>query len=53
MLHLDAETVRARLAFPPLIDSLRTMFRAGCTAPVRHHHSLAAPLVAGRPAICC
>ncbi|MEC7571167.1 MAG: ornithine cyclodeaminase family protein, partial [Pseudomonadota bacterium] len=34
-------------AFPPLIDSLRTMFRAGCTAPVRHHHSLAAPLGGG------
>ena len=47
MLHLDAETVRARLAFPPLIDSLRAMFRAGCAAPVRHHHSLAAPLGGG------
>ena len=47
MLHLDAKTVRARLAFPPLIDSLRAMFRAGCAAPVRHHHSLAAPLGGG------
>ena len=53
MLHLDAETVRVRLAFPPLIDSLRTMFRSSCTAPVRHHHSLAAPLAEGRLAICC
>ena len=44
MLHLNAETVRARLAFPPLIDSLRAMFRAGCTAPVRHYHSLAPAL---------
>ena len=52
MLHLDAETVRARLAFPPLIDSLRAMFRAGCAAPCATT-SLAAPLAAGRPAICC
>lgn len=47
MLHFDAETVRTRLAFPPLIDALRDMFRTGCVAPVRHHHGLAAPAGGG------
>ncbi|MGB8843460.1 MAG: ornithine cyclodeaminase family protein, partial [Aliidongia sp.] len=30
------------LAWEPLIEALRQMFRTGCTVPARHHHTIAA-----------
>jgi len=44
---IDAATVVARLAPGALVDALERMFRDGCTAPVRHHHTLEVP---GAPA---
>jgi alanine dehydrogenase len=35
--------VVAALEFPALVESLRQMFRTGCEAPLRHHHTIAAP----------
>jgi alanine dehydrogenase len=35
--------VVAALDFPALVESLRQMFRTGCEAPLRHHHTIAAP----------
>jgi alanine dehydrogenase len=35
--------VVAALDFPALVESLRQMFRIGCEAPLRHHHTIAAP----------
>ncbi len=40
---IDAETVVTRLAPGPLVLALERMFRDGCTAPVRHHHTLPVP----------
>jgi ornithine cyclodeaminase len=40
---IDAATVGARLAAEPLIAALERMFRDGCTAPVRHHHTVPVP----------
>jgi ornithine cyclodeaminase len=38
---IDAETLHRLLDYPSLIEALRTMFRAGCELPARHHHSIA------------
>jgi alanine dehydrogenase len=35
--------VVAALDFTSLIEALRQMFRTGCEAPLRHHHTIAAP----------
>jgi ornithine cyclodeaminase len=40
MLSVSADEVHRRLDYPRLIDALRAMFRDGCTAPVRHHHTI-------------
>lgn len=40
---LDAEAVRAALPWPALVEALRTMFREGCAAPLRHAHAIPEP----------
>jgi ornithine cyclodeaminase len=40
---IDAATVIARLAPGTLVAALERMFRDGCTAPVRHHHTVEVP----------
>jgi ornithine cyclodeaminase len=40
MRTVSAEEVHRRLDYPRLIDALRAMFRDGCAAPVRHHHTI-------------
>jgi alanine dehydrogenase len=40
---IDAAELEAALGFGPLIERLRGMFRAGCEAPVRHHHDISVP----------
>ncbi|KAA5607653.1 ornithine cyclodeaminase family protein [Roseospira marina] len=40
MLHLDADAVERALSPRALVDALRTMFREGAEAPLRHHHTL-------------
>jgi alanine dehydrogenase len=40
---VDAATVDRLLGHSALIDALREMFRAGCTVPVRHHHTVPVP----------
>ncbi len=40
---LDAAAIRAALDRTSLIDALAAMFREGCEAPVRHHHTVAVP----------
>jgi alanine dehydrogenase len=40
---IDAATVAACLTPDRLLPALERMFRDGCTAPVRHHHSVAVP----------
>src|SRR5579883_2906564 len=35
--------VVAALDFPALVEQLRQMFRTGCTAPLRHHHTVPTP----------
>lgn len=40
MRTIGAEEVHRRLDYPRLIDALRTLFRDGCAAPVRHHHTI-------------
>jgi ornithine cyclodeaminase len=40
---LGPSEVHAALDFPSLVESLRQMFRSGCEAPVRHHHSVPVP----------
>jgi len=37
---LDRAAVDAALPFPALIEALRRGFVEGCTAPVRHHHTV-------------
>jgi ornithine cyclodeaminase len=39
----DAAAVAATLQPAALVPALERMFRAGCTAPVRHHHNLPVP----------
>ncbi len=38
---IDSETTRRRLAFPPLIAALRSLFVADCEVPLRHTHRIA------------
>jgi alanine dehydrogenase len=40
---IDAATVVTRLAPTALVSALERMFRDGCTAPVRHHHTIPVP----------
>jgi alanine dehydrogenase len=40
---IDAAELEAVLGFGPLIERLRGMFRAGCEAPMRHHHDIPVP----------
>jgi ornithine cyclodeaminase len=42
VITLNAEEARAALDLPSVIEALRVMFREGCEAPVRHHHTIAA-----------
>ena len=43
MQHFDADFVRARLNTSALLDALQSLFQHGCTAPVRHAHTLPVP----------
>jgi ornithine cyclodeaminase len=40
---IDAATVVTRLTPKALVSALERMFRDGCTAPVRHHHTIPVP----------
>jgi ornithine cyclodeaminase len=40
---IDAPAVAARLPPARLLPALERMFRDGCTAPVRHHHTIEVP----------
>ena len=40
---IDAETVATRLQPEALVAALARMFRDGCSAPVRHHHTVPVP----------
>ena len=40
---IDAATVVTRLTPDALVSALERMFRDGCTAPVRHHHTVPVP----------
>jgi alanine dehydrogenase len=40
---IDAATVAARLDPARLLPALEHMFRDGCTAPTRHHHTIGVP----------
>jgi ornithine cyclodeaminase/alanine dehydrogenase-like protein (mu-crystallin family) len=42
-IHLSADDLRGVLDHVSLIDALADMFRDGCEAPVRHHHSISVP----------
>lgn len=37
---ISAAELEAVLDFGPLVERLRRMFRSGCEAPVRHHHTV-------------
>ena len=39
----DAAAVAATLTPDALVPALERMFRSGCTAPVRHHHTIPVP----------
>ncbi|MCG8690009.1 MAG: ornithine cyclodeaminase family protein [Minwuiales bacterium] len=43
MNFVTAEQVHAALDYPTLTDRLDAGFRAGCEAPLRHHHAVATP----------
>jgi ornithine cyclodeaminase len=43
MQHFDAAFVRARLNTAALLDALQSLFQHGCTAPIRHAHTLPVP----------
>ncbi len=43
MLTLTADDLRLLLDRASLIDAIGTMFREGCEAPVRHHHTMPVP----------
>lgn len=45
---LNDADVRDLLDWPSLIEALETIFRTGCTTPVRHHHNV--PVAAERDA---
>src|SRR5260370_15786900 len=46
---ISGDEIHRLLDFPSLIDALRAMFRDGCEAPARHHHSVAAAAEGGTP----
>jgi alanine dehydrogenase len=39
---VGAEDVHRTLDYPGLVDAIAAMFRAGCEAPLRHHHAIGA-----------
>jgi ornithine cyclodeaminase/alanine dehydrogenase-like protein (mu-crystallin family) len=43
VITLTAEDVRRHLDRRSLVDALEDIFRDGCEAPVRHHHTVAVP----------
>ncbi|MBS0396590.1 MAG: ornithine cyclodeaminase family protein, partial [Proteobacteria bacterium] len=43
MRTVDAATTAALLAPAALLPALERLFRDGCTAPVRHHHTVPVP----------
>jgi len=49
--------VTAALDFTSLVEALRQMFRTGCEAPLRHHHTISDPAAkdhpGGRTRPCC
>ncbi|MBV9824432.1 MAG: ornithine cyclodeaminase family protein [Alphaproteobacteria bacterium] len=44
---VSAEEVHRTLDYPALVEALRSMFRAGCEAPPRHHHAIASTVAGG------
>lgn len=40
---IDANSVAKALPYDALIEALRSMFRDGCTVPLRHHHGVEVP----------
>jgi ornithine cyclodeaminase len=40
---ITAEEIERVLTYPALVEALREAFRAGITAPVRHHHTVPQP----------
>lgn len=43
-MHLIDAAATARMLAPlPLVDALQSMFRHGCTMPIRHHHTIPVP----------
>src|SRR5712692_2467902 len=46
---ISGDEIHRLLDFPSLIDALRAMFRDGCEAPARHHHSVVAATEEGTP----
>lgn len=43
MQQFDAAAVHRHLPYRELIEALRAMFRDGCEAPTRHHHTVPVP----------
>ncbi len=43
MQFISAEQIREQLDWDSIIDALAEMFRGGCEAPVRHHHTMKLP----------
>lgn len=43
MNYFNAETIQQYLGWNDCVEALRSMFAAGCEAPVRHHHSVEVP----------
>lgn len=43
MLNISAAEIDRALAFPDLVETLRTAFREGAVQPVRHHHNVERP----------
>lgn len=40
---IDADSAAKALPYDALIEALRSMFRDGCTVPLRHHHGVEVP----------
>lgn len=40
---IDADSAAKALPYDALIEALRSMFREGCTVPLRHHHGVEVP----------
>jgi ornithine cyclodeaminase len=43
VITLSSDDIRRHLDRRALVDALAAIFRDGCTAPVRHHHTVAVP----------